>query len=108
MNRTLLGLLIATLSFGVMADAVKGQEYYLEYLRPQFGYNGQEFAGQHLKIEWKQLFKKNGKKFIKTYSKKHPEAAEFLASEEFQTIAPDVADFAMKYAADSGELAACD
>jgi len=108
MKKLLLTLLISLVSFGAFADASKGQEYYLEYLRPLFGYNGQEFAAQHLKVEWKRYFKKDGKKFIKKFAKKHPESAEFLNSEKFQEIAPDIKDFAMKYAADSGELAACD
>ncbi|MDB1123678.1 hypothetical protein [Vibrio algarum] len=107
MKKIILGLLAAMMSFGACADAAEGQEYYLEYLRPYFGYNGQDFAEQHLKVEWKRYFKKDAKRFIKTYSKKHPESAEFLASEDFQKIAPHIADFAIKYAADSGELAAC-
>lgn len=107
MKKVVLGLMVAMMSFGVFADAAKGQQYYLKYLRPHFGYNGQDFAAQHLKVEWKRYFKKDAKKFIKTYSKKHPEAAEFLASEDFQKIAPHVADFAIKYAADSGELPSC-
>ena len=91
----------------VMADADKGQKYYLKYLRPHFGYNGQVFAQQHVKVEWKALFRKDAKKFIKKFSKKHPQAAAFLQSEKFQKIAPDVKDFAIKYAADSGELPNC-
>ncbi|WCE28381.1 hypothetical protein [Vibrio sp. SCSIO 43137] len=108
MKRVLIGLISALISFGTLADPAKGQEAYLEYLRPVFGYNGQDFAQQHLKVEWKRYFKKDAKKFIKTYSKKHPDATEFLNSDKFQEIAPDIKDFAMKYAADSGELAACD
>jgi hypothetical protein len=96
------------MSFSVMADPDKGQQAYLEHLKPLFGYNGQEFASQHLKVEWKRYFKKDASRFIKMYSKKHPESAEYLASEEFQQVAVDIRDFAMKYAADSGELAACD
>lgn len=107
MKKFILGLWVIFMSFGAYADAAKGQQYYLEYLRPYFGYNGQEFAAQHLKVEWKRYFKKDAKSFIKEYSKKHPESADYLASDEFQKIAPDIADFAMKYAADSGELAAC-
>ncbi|PML32178.1 hypothetical protein BCT78_16070 [Vibrio breoganii] len=108
MKKLILGLMIGLLSCGVQADAAKGQEAYLEYLRPLFGYNGQDFASQHLKVEWKRYFKKDAARFIKKYSSKHSEASEFLNSAKFQEIAPDVADFAMKYAADSGELAACD
>ncbi|MEH6451682.1 MAG: hypothetical protein V7782_01455 [Psychromonas sp.] len=108
MKKILLMTMLLLFSFGASADATKGQEYYLEYLRPVFGYNGQEFASQYLKVEWKRYFKKDASKFIKKFSKKHPESSTFLASEKFQEIAPDIKDFAMKYAADSGELAACD
>lgn len=107
MKKIILGVMIALMSFGASADADKGQQYYLKYLRPHFEYNGQEFAAQHLKVEWKRYFKKDGEKFIKKYSKKHPESAEFLASDKFQKIAPHIKDFAMKYAADSGELPSC-
>lgn len=95
------------LTFNVSADAAKGQNYYLKYLRPNFSINGQEFASQHLKVEWKHLFKKDSSRFIKEYAKKYPQSAEFLNSDIFQKIAPDVQDFATKYAADSGELASC-
>ncbi|MGF1764263.1 hypothetical protein [Aliivibrio kagoshimensis] len=108
MKKVILALMISLLSFAVNADAAKGQQAYLDHLKPLFGYNGQDFASQHLKVEWKRYFKKDAKRFIKTFSKKHPESAVFLASKEFQAIAPDVKDFAVKYAADSGELAACD
>lgn len=95
------------LTFNVSADAAKGQTYYLKYLRPHFSINGQEFASQHIKIEWKHLFKNDSSRFIKEYTKKYPQSAEFLNSDIFQKIAPDVKDFATKYAADSGELASC-
>lgn len=99
-----LGLILA---FNVFADATKGQKYYLKYLRPHFEINGQEFASQHLKVEWKRLFKNDSNRFIKEYTKKYPHSAEFLNSKTFQKIAPDVQDFVTKYAADSGELATC-
>ncbi|MBM7036957.1 hypothetical protein [Vibrio ulleungensis] len=108
MKKLLAGIALTLCTFGAQADAAKGQEAYLEYLRPLFGYNGQEFASLYLKVEWKRFFKKDAERFIKKFGDKHPEAQEFLNSEQFQEIAPDVADFAMKYAADSGELAACD
>jgi hypothetical protein len=95
------------LTFNVLADAEKGQKYYLKYMRPYLEINGQEFASAHLKVEWKRMFKKDAKRFIKKYSKKYPDANEYFNSDDFQKIAPDVADFAIKYAADSGELASC-
>ena len=107
MKKIILTAFSLMLAFNASADVDKGQKYYLKYLRPHFEYNGQDFAAQHLKVEWKRLFKKDSARFIKEYSKKHPESKEFLESDKFQKIAPDVKDFAMKYAADSGELASC-
>lgn len=99
-----MSLILSSAAFG---DADKGQQYYLKYLRPYFEYNGQEFAQQHLKVEWKRYFKNGSEKFIAKYSKKHPGSEEFLRSDKFQKIAPHVKDFATKYAADSGELPSC-
>jgi len=107
MKKLMLLTLGLILTFNVFADATKGQKYYLKYLRPHFAINGQEFASQHLKVEWKRLFKKDSSRFIKEYTKKYPQSAEFLNSDTFQKIAPDVKEFATKYAADSGELASC-
>lgn len=95
------------LTTSAMADPVKGQKYYLKYLRPLFNYNGQVFAEQQLQIDWESYFQEDGKKFIKEFSKKHPKAVEFLASKKFQKIVPHIEDFAVKYAADSGELPNC-
>jgi hypothetical protein len=102
-------LLAITLMFSAatFADADRGQQYYLKFLRPYFEYNGQDFAQQHLKVEWKRYFKNGAEKFIAKFSKKHPGAEEFLASDRFQKIAPHIQDFATKYAADSGELPSC-
>lgn len=107
MKKVLLALIVLTLSSTVFADAAKGQKYYLSKIRPFFGYNGQKFAEQHLKVEWKRLFANDAEKFIAEYSKKHPNAETFLKSKDFQTIAPHIKDFAIKYAADSGELPSC-
>lgn len=68
---------------------------------------GHEFAGRHLKIECKQLFNKDAKKFIKLYFKKHLKLSESLNQKIFQKIAPDVSYFVKKYAADSGEIESC-
>jgi len=107
MKKLIMLTLGVILTFNVFADADKGQTYYLKYMRPYLEVNGQEFASSHLKVEWKRMFKSDAKRFIKTYSKKYPEAALYLNSEDFQKIAPHIGDFAMKYAADSGELATC-
>jgi hypothetical protein len=107
MKKIIMLILGVVLTFNVSADAAKGQTYYLKYMRPYLEINGQEFASAHLKVEWKRMFKSDAKRFIKKYAKKYPDAAEYLNSDDFQKIAPDLADFAMKYAADSGELASC-
>ncbi len=107
MKKIVIAFIALTLSFGVMADAAKGQKYYLKYLRPHFGYNGQKFAEQYLKVEWKRMFKDDAKRFIKVYSKKFPKSAEFLQSNDFKKIAPHIRDFAVKFAADSGALPSC-
>ncbi|WP_224745983.1 hypothetical protein [Neiella litorisoli] len=107
MKKITIAVAALMLSFNALADAEKGQSYYLKYMKPLFGYNGDVLAQQHLQVEWKSYFRKDAKKFIKKYSQKHPEAAEFLNSETFQKIAPHLQDFVMKYAADSGELPDC-
>jgi hypothetical protein len=107
MKNLMLGIFIAGVSLSATADPVKGQKYYLKYLRPLFNYNGQVFAQQQLQREWEGYFEKGGQKFIKKFSEKHPESAEFLASKKFQKIVPHIKDFAVKYAADSGELPNC-
>ena len=95
------------LTFNVFASPDKGQTYYLKYMRPYFDLNGQEFASKRIKAEWKRYFKKDAAKFIKTYSKKYPDSAEFLNGDKFKKIAPHLEEFAIKYAADSGAVASC-
>lgn len=107
MKKIIMLMLGIILTFNVSADAAKGQKYYLKYMRPYLEINGQEFASARLKVEWKRMFKSDAKRFIKTYSKKYPAAQAYLNSDDFQKIAPHIADFAIKYAADSGELATC-
>ncbi|WNO10062.1 hypothetical protein [Teredinibacter sp. KSP-S5-2] len=107
MKKLILLAVALMLSTSVMADPVKGQKYYLKYLRPYFVYNGQVFASQHIQTEWESYFKNGAEQFISEFSAKHPESADFLASEKFQKMAPHIGDFAIKYAADSGELPNC-
>lgn len=107
MKKLILGVLIAGVSLSATADPMKGQKYYLKYLRPLFNYNGQVFAQQHLQLEWEAYFAQGSKNFIEEFSKKHPESADFLAGKKFKKIAPHIKDFAIKYAADSGELPNC-
>ncbi len=104
-------MILAAAMFAIhsFADAGKGQEYYLEYLKPIFGdMKGEVFTQEYLQVEWKRMFRKEGSRFIEIYSERFPEAKDFLESEKFQEIMPDISDFAIKYAADSGELPTCE
>jgi len=89
------------------ADSAKGQKYYLKFLKDKFGYNGTKFTSQHSQDEWKELFNNNGAKFIEEFSKKHPESEKFLKGDSFQKILPDLKDFAIEFANDSGNVPSC-
>ncbi len=99
--------LLSSVVTTAQADSAKGKKYYQKYLKPLFEMKGADFTGERTKGEWKAYFRKDAKKFIKKYSKKYPDAAEFLGTDTFQKIAPDVKDFAIEFAADSGAVPSC-
>ena len=107
MKKLLLLAVLLMLSTSVMADANKGQKYYLKYLRPYFDYNGQVFATQKIQADWEVYFKEDAREFINEFSEKHPNAKAFLNGAKFQKMAPRIGDFAIKYASDSGQLPNC-
>ena len=90
-----------------MADAAKGQKYYLKYMKDGAGMNGAKFAHQHTQKEWQDLFAGNGEKFVAEYAKKYPNLAEFLNGEKFQKFMGDLKDFLVEYAVDSGKVPSC-
>ena len=90
-----------------LADPAKGQKYYLKFMKKATGINGAKFAAQHTQAEWKVLFDGDAAAFIKEYSAKYPDAAKFLNGEKFQKFMPDIKDFAIEYANDSGNVPSC-
>lgn len=111
--KSLLKLLMASLLLGAFAvstasaDADKGQRYYLKIFKPQTGFNGTKFAAMHTQAEWEKLFADNGKEFIAEWGEQYPKLKPFLESDKFQQILPDIKDFAVKYASDSGNVPSC-
>ena len=89
------------------ADPAKGQKYYLKFMKKATGVNGAKFAAEHTQAEWKALFDGDGSAFIKEYSAKYPDAAEFLNGDKFKKFMPHIKDFAVEYASDSGNVPSC-
>ena len=111
--KKVIGLLVTAffvlglMSTNAMADAAKGQKYYLKYMKNDSGLNGAKFATQHTQAEWKALFDGKGEKFIAEYSKKFPALEGFLKGEKFAKFMPDIKDFCLEYASDSGNVPSC-
>ena len=95
---------VATSAF---ADPAKGQKYYLKFMKKTTGINGAKFAAQHTQAEWKTLFDGDAAAFIKEYSAKYPDAEKFLTGDKFKKFMPDIRDFAIEYANDSGNVPSC-
>jgi len=111
--KKVIGLLISAffvvglMSTSAFADAAKGQKYYLKYMKDSSGMNGAKFATQHTQAEWKALFDGTAEKFVAEYSKKYPTLDSFLKGEKFQKFMPDIRDFCIEFASDSGNVPSC-
>ena len=111
--KKLIGFLVSALfivglmSTSAMADAAKGQKYYLKYMKEGSGLNGAKFATMHTQAEWKALFDGKGEKFIAEYSKKFPGLEAFLKGDKFEKFMPDIKDFCIEFASDSGNVPSC-
>jgi hypothetical protein len=111
--KKLIGFLVSALfivglmSTSAMADAAKGQKYYLKYMKEGSGLNGAKFATLHTQAEWKALFDGKGEKFIAEYSKKFPGLEAFLKGDKFEKFMPDIKDFCIEFASDSGNVPSC-
>ncbi|MDD2384121.1 MAG: hypothetical protein PHN18_08020 [Sulfurospirillaceae bacterium] len=111
--KKIIGLLVTAffvlglMSTNAMADAAKGQKYYLKYMKNDSGMNGAKFATQHTQAEWKALFAGKGEKFIAEYSAKIPGLKAFLEGDKFAKFMPDIRDFCVEYASDSGNVPSC-
>ena len=101
----MLGLSLAVTT--ASADPAKGQRYYLKFMKKATGVNGAKFATQHTQAEWKALFAGDASAFIKEYSAKYPDAEKFLNGKKFKKFMPDIKDFAIEYASDSGNVPSC-
>jgi len=101
-------LLVGMMSSSALADAAKGQKYYLKFFKKKTGLNGAKFATQHTQDEWKVLFANDAEKFIAEYSKKYPKMEKFLTGDKFKSkYSKHIADFCVEYASDSGNVPSC-
>lgn len=95
-------------STSALADAAKGQKYYLKFLKKKTGLNGGEFATKHTQAEWQDLFANGGAKFIEKYSAEYPDASKFFNGDKFKNkYMQHISDFLINYASDSGNVPSC-
>lgn len=99
--------IVGLMSTNALADAAKGQKYYLKYMKNDSGLNGAKFASQHTQAEWKALFDGKAEKFVAKYSAKYPSLDGFLKSDKFEKFMPDIKDFCIEFASDSGNVPSC-
>lgn len=100
-------LVASTLALGVastslMADAVKGQKFYIKLLKEPCGLDGAKFAVKHTQEEWKQI-KADGKgeaEIMKICPK-------VKAGEIKDTQIEHILDFSIEFASDSGNVPSC-
>lgn len=109
LSKILASALLVTSIFATsaVADAQKGQKYYVKTMQKFTGFNGIKFAALYSQAEWKEMFADDGKKFIEVFSEKFPDMKSFLEGDLFKKVMPDVADFAIMYANDSGNVPSC-
>ena len=100
-------LVLGLMSTSAFADAAKGQKYYLKYMKDGSGMNGAKFAAQHTQAEWKALFDGKAEKFVAEYGKKYPGLDGFLKGDKFDKFMPDIRDFCVEFASDSGNVPSC-
>ncbi len=101
-------LALGLLSSAAMADADKGQKYYLKIFKDKTGFNGTKFAAMHTQAEWEELFANDGAGFIKEFSEAYPALKAYLEGDQFkEKVMEHIKDFAIKYASDSGNVPSC-
>ena len=100
--------MVGMVGTSALADAAKGQKYYLKFMKKTTGLNGAKFATMHTQDEWKALFANNAEKFISEFSKKYPKSEKFFNSKKFKSkYSKHIADFVIEYANDSGNVPSC-
>ncbi|MBE2983847.1 hypothetical protein CCAL9344_00585 [Campylobacter sp. RM9344] len=101
----MMGLSIASTT--AFADYARGQKLYLKFMKDATGIKGDAFAAQHTIAEWKGMCENEGEGFIKAMSSKFPSANDFLSGAQFKKFQPDICDFVIHYAKDSGNVPSC-
>ncbi len=96
----LLGLSIMTVS--ASADSAKGQKIYAKKLKKVCGMNGGEFAKKHTQDEWKKI---SEDKALKTEIKSICKDADVEKIKD--KYIPDLSDFVVEFASDSGNVPSC-
>lgn len=104
-----ISLLIAMLLLPafLQADAHAGKMFYMKHLKSKIKMSGAEFARLHTCDEWVALFRDDGKGFIEEFSSRFPKRADYFNSGRFKKHLGDLADFAIRYASDSGNTPSC-
>ncbi|WP_152020763.1 cytochrome C [Aliarcobacter butzleri] len=103
----LLKLLVASsialgLSTSLMADAVKGQKFYIKLLKEPCGMDGAKFAVKHTQDEWKSIAESG--KFEQEVIKLCPNVK---AGDIKPNAQKEIIDFLIEYASDSGNVPSC-
>lgn len=103
----LLKLLVASsialgLSTSLMADAAKGQKFYIKLLKEPCGMDGAKFAVKHTQDEWKSIAESG--KFEQEVIKLCPNVK---AGDIKESVQEHIIDFSIEFANDSGNVPAC-
>ncbi|MDN5043811.1 cytochrome C [Aliarcobacter butzleri] len=103
----LLKLLVASsialgLSTSLMADATKGQKFYIKLLKEPCGMDGAKFAVKHTQDEWKSIAESG--KFEQEVIKLCPNVK---AGDIKPNAQKEIIDFLIEYASDSGNVPSC-
>jgi hypothetical protein len=95
-------------STAVNAATYKGQKIYIESCKECHG-GGQEFAGSKKQRVWEKLMDNKGENLadIHLSSKKAQSSWDYFNSRAFTRGAKHIEDFVVEYAADSGNVPAC-
>lgn len=92
----------------VNAATYKGQKIYMESCKECHG-GGQTLAGSKKQRAWEKLMENKGEKLaeLHTSSKKAQPSWDYFKSRGFSKDAKHIEDFLIEYAADSGNVPAC-